>query len=86
MLDLISSFIHSSFATMAGAFVNLIVDGALVYVLVFLPKGETGFYRWHPIKRILAVTFFPLVLLYLLITACCCGDCCAYCHRCDDDD
>ncbi len=42
---------------------------ALCYLMVFYPKRERGFYSWHPVKRALAVLFFPLVLLYCWLTS-----------------
>jgi hypothetical protein len=86
MLDAISMFIHLSFAMMASSSARLIVEGALVYAFVLLPQKETGFYSWHPIWRILAVILLPFVLLYLLLTVGCGGDCSVCCHRCDEDD
>ena len=37
---------------------------AVFYLMIFYPKREIGFYSWRPVKRALAVAFFPLVLIY----------------------
>ena len=39
------------------------------YLVIFYPKRERGFYSWHPVKRALAVAFFPLVLIYCWLTS-----------------
>lgn len=85
MLDVTYFFTHSNFVAIACSSVRLIVEGALVYAFVLFPQEEMGFYSWHPIRRILAVLFLPFVLLYLLLTIGCGGDCSGCCHRCDED-
>ena len=35
-----------------------------IYILVFFPRRDSGFYSWHPVKRVLAIMFFPLVILF----------------------
>jgi hypothetical protein len=49
--------------------VGTILESAFVYAIIFLPKAETGFYSWHPIKRILAIILFPFVLIYALASS-----------------
>jgi ABC-type microcin C transport system permease subunit YejB len=64
---------------------------ALGLAVVFLPKTTTGFWSWHPLKRLLAVIFllpviplcifiWPFLLLAWLMRPRC------NCLNCDDDD
>ena len=64
---------------------------ALCVALIFLPTSQSGFWSWHPMKRLLAVIFLPPVILlgiflwpfallaWLMRPRC-------NCHDCQDDD
>ena len=57
--------------------VALLFSIGVVYALVFLPRSETGFFSWHPVKRVLAIVFVPFVLFYWWATSgCFCARCC----------
>ena len=45
---------------------NLAVVAGMFYLFFFRLRTETGFFSFHPVKRIAIVMFLPFVLLYLL--------------------
>ena len=62
--------------------VALLLSVGVVYALVFLPRSKSGFYSWHPVKRVLTIVFFPFALFYWWATS---GCFCARCRHTDEN-
>jgi glucose dehydrogenase len=83
MLRALSTLLNSSILWIVLNAAQDILFVALLYLTLIYPRSDTGFYSWHPAKRIVFLIFLPLVLLFKFLTAGChCGCCC----HCQDDD
>lgn len=69
-------FVHLPFDVRIQVVFGLVLQVALLYILLFFPRRDSGFYSWHPVKRVLAIMFFPFVIFYFwCVSGCHCWNC-----------
>jgi hypothetical protein len=66
MFDFFSPFINLPIAIIAAVAVRMIIHAAVLYLLIIYPRSDSGFYSFHPVKRLAIFLFLPFVLLYIV--------------------
>lgn len=64
---------------------KLAIVSFVIYYGLFCWHEETGFFSWHPVKRIAFLIFLPIILVHKVLSAGCkCGEC-IWCQIAIDD-